>query len=170
MKNTKLAFIIFLIFLIFVSILPSCETPSEPDEKPVKIPSEPLDKPPPPPPPPPKSSLAPLTSNLRTLESIASDVLRGYYGPELQLLLADEITKCVNKMSDAGMLSAHSKGDRIVLRREGSESQSIMYSDGYLLEWILNGRYGRQAMTNLHSFIRSLENEKVSAKIQGGIQ
>lgn len=106
---------------------------------------------------------------MKTLETVASDVLKGLYGPELQRILADEISKCVNQMSSAGMLSIHSREDRTVLKLRECETDEIIYSDNYLVEWILSGKYGREAMLNFHSFIKSLENKSTSPAARGGV-
>jgi len=158
MKRRALIILLLLSLLIISLAVPACIfDPEDKDPEIVVQPSEPPDNPPPPPPPPPPGGL--LCSEAQSLETIAGDVLKGHYGPQLQRLLADEVSVCVNMMVASGMVSVHLQPDGICLKRHESESDRIFYRDGYLVEWILDGRYGPPARLNLHSFIRSFETE-----------
>jgi len=139
---------------VIVLVVPACITSPDDEKEPVNQPSEPPDDPPPDPPPPPAST---DHSPIPTLEEIAGNVLQGEYGPELQQLLADEIWTCLNMMIEAGMISATQSPDGMELERIESESGAVLYSDRYIMEWILDGRYGETATSNLLSFIASFE-------------
>jgi len=162
MRIPRLPALLLLVVLILSLTVPACFTgPDKGDEEPEQVdnPSEPPDDPPPPPPPPPESSLIAAASGL-SLESIASDVLDGLYGPQLQQLLADEVSTCVNLLSESSMVSIHRLGDEIRLMRHDRGPGSVTYSDGYLVWNILEGRYGEEARSNLRIFIRSFDAEK----------
>ena len=154
---------LFLLMIVATTLIaPACilGPDGDKDKVPVTQPSEPSDQPPPPPPPPPDidSPVPILPPAEQSLERIAGDVLRGCYGLELQRLLADEISLCLNEMSTAGMVSISLNSDESSLELLESSSSEIFYDDGYLASWILNGEYGEVARTNLHLFIRSFEN------------
>ncbi len=157
MKRRTLIILLLLSLLIISLAVPACIfDPEDKDPEIVVQPSEPPDPPPPPPPPPPGGLLC---SEAQSLETIAGDVLKGHYGPQLQRLLADEVSVCVNMMAASGMVSVHLQPDGIRLKRHECDSDRILYSDGYLVKWILDGRYGSKARSNLHDFIRSFETE-----------
>ena len=126
------------------------------EKVPVEEPSEPPDQPPPDPDPAPTS---PDHSPIPTLEEIAGNVLQGEYGPELQQLLADEVTTCLQMMAESGMISVSQSPEDVELERIETESNEVLYSDRYIVEWILDGRYGETASLNLLSFIRSFESK-----------
>lgn len=157
--------LVFLVVMMVLSIiLVGCDPFPDKDEKEIKIdtpgPGEPPDDPPPDPPPPPSQTGRCLAASTVSLESIATGVLRGEYGTELQYLLAKEISVCLNMMAEKKTLSIFVDSDvpRIELI-EGNKS-SVMYNDIYLVIDILGGAYGQEARLNLHSFIRSFENDK----------
>ena len=157
MKRRTLIALLLLVTTVLVMAVPACIT--SPDDKKDKIidqPSPPPDNPPPDPPPPPAST---DHSPIPTLEEIAGDVLQGEYGPELQQLLADEVSVCLNMMIESGMISVSSSPDGMELERIETEASTILYSDRYIMEWILDGRYGETATYNLLSFIRSFESK-----------
>ena len=156
MKRRTLIILLLLSFFIMLTVPACIFDPKEDEPEIVDQPSEPSDNPPPPPPPPPGGL---PRSEAQSLEAIAGDVLKGRYGAQLQRLLADEVSVCVNMMAASGMVSVHLQPCGIRLKLHESESKRILYSDGYLVEWILTGRYGPTARLNLHDFIRSFETE-----------
>ncbi len=159
MKRRTLIILLLLSFVIISLAVPACifgPDNKKPKKEEVHKPGEPPDDPPPPPPPPP---CALGLSGAQSLEEIAGDVLKGLYGPQLQQLLADEVSACVNMMAASGMVSVHVHSGGTRLKRHESEIDRILYSDEHLVEWILGGRYGQTARMNLHSFIRSFETE-----------
>jgi len=159
MKRRTLIVLLLLSFVTISLIVPACifgPDNKKPKKEEVPKPGEPPENPPPPPPPPPGTL---RYSGAQTLEAIAGDVLKGFYGPQLQGFLADEVSVCVNMMAASGMVSAHVYSDGTRLKRLESETDRILYSDEYLVEWILTGRYGPTARLNLHNFIRSFETE-----------
>ena len=154
MKRRTLIVLLLLVTTVVVMAVPACITSPDEDKDKVSQPSEPPDDPPPDPPPPPAST---DHTRIPTLEEIAGNVLDGDYGPELQQLLADEISTCLNMMIESGMIVALPSHDVIELGRIESESREILYSDRYIVDWILDGRYGEMATSNLLSFVASLE-------------
>lgn len=161
MRIARLPALLLLSVLVISLTIASCifEPQPEKDKEQVDNPSEPPDDPPPPPPPPPESLLIATASGL-SLEAVAKDVIGGLYGPQLQKLLADEVSACVNLLSESSMVSIHRLGDEIRLMRHDRGPGSVTYSDGYLVGNILEGRYGDEARNNLRIFIRSFEDEK----------
>ncbi len=159
MKRRTFTILLLLSIVVISLTVPACifDPKKDPPEI-VNQPSEPPDNPPPPPPPPPRAL---GSSSAQALETIAGDVLRGLYGSQLQRLLADEVSACVSMMAASGMVSIHIHPDGTRLKRRESKFDRVLYSDGYLVEWILGGRYGQTARTNLHSFIRSFEDKKL---------
>lgn len=60
-------------------------------------------------------------------------------------------------MAESGMISVSQSPDGIELERVETESNEVLYSDRYIVEWILYGRYGETASLNLIAFMRSFE-------------
>ena len=160
MKLCILSRLLLVSAVVIALIAPACIFSPDKEPEPVNQPTGPPYPPPPPPPPPPdvdgpEPILPPAE---QSLERIAGDVLRGCYGLELQRLLADEISLCLNEMSTASMVSISLSSNETSLELLECSSSEIFYDDGYLASWILNGEYGEVARTNLHLFIRSFEN------------
>jgi hypothetical protein len=133
---------IVVLSLIVVGLLLSCE--DDPDiVKPE--PGPPPEPPPDPPPPPQGSGISRYSLNSTPVmipELIARNVLSGEYGPELQRLLADEITVCINQMSREGVVSVVPGESRLTIDvMEGSKGQ-VLFHPGYIVPAILDGRYG----------------------------
>jgi len=163
MKKRTAFYLILLLCFIASVLLPACITDPDPEpEKEVDKPTEPPDNPPPDPAPPPSGLLEILSvAKALSMETIAYTVLRGDYGPELRALLADEVSVVVSEMAGAGMMSISIDDDGVGVRLLESDQKQVLYDDSYLVASILAGTYGSMARTNLHSFARSFESEKI---------
>ena len=153
----RILLVAFLLTAIFSALFLACGK-EQPVAVPKQQPSEP-EGPPPPPPPPPDTGGQSLSSQPptptapdRSLAQIARDVLAGNYGPELQSMLADEVSTCLNQMSEEGII--------IIVATESEKSVSIllgangliMFDMGYIGQKILCGEFGgdvRLAMLRL---------------------
>jgi len=89
-----------------------------------------------------------------SLEVIAQKVLEGDYGPVLQRILADEISKCVNQMGEEGvvLLTPGDMTSNIIINKD-SKGQ-IMFNSEYIADEMLSGDFGSQAKEVLSVFIR----------------
>jgi len=119
-------------------------------------PTEPENPPPPPPPPQTSGSQGCVgTSDVRlSLDEISAKVLRGEYGSDLQAILSDEVSRCVSKMIEEGVVSVSVSGKRIDIDVPSDGSRQVMFDGGYVLDEILDGQFGDQARNTVHLFAR----------------
>ena len=107
-------------------------------------------EPAPPPPPPPDNNTSGASgclasSTAMSLEVIAQKVLEGDYGPVLQRILADEISKCINQMGEEEVVLL-TPGDITSNIRINEDSKGkIVFDSSYIADEIMSGDYGNQA-------------------------
>jgi len=156
----RIFILIVVLNMIFISFISSCRTDPEEDKvfpyiEPEKKGHEP-DEPPPPPQPPPlgvDGHGITLNANYLSLEEVARDVLCGKYGNELQLLLADEVSKCVSLLADSGIVSF--SGETPVLRCTSFENKrGILFDTDYIFRPILKGAYGDEVRNLFNLLMR----------------
>ena len=144
--KTRVKLVVFLLIAILSTLFLSCgkENPVEPKSEP----SEPEEPPPTPPPPPGVSAQSTslqagsLASSPPSLEQIARDVLGGKYGSVLQKMLADEVSTCLNQMSEEGVIVISSEESEKSITIPYGENGLIMFDMGYIGGKIDRGEFG----------------------------
>jgi len=158
--KARILLVAILLIAILSPLLISCEkdVPVRPEEKPSE-PGEP-DGPPPPPPPPPgagaqSASLqdGTLVSSPSSLEQIARDVLSGKYGSVLQKMLVDEVSTCLNQMSEEGVIAISSEESEKNITIPYGENGLIMFDMGYIGSKIDRGEFGGDARLAMRRLI-----------------
>ncbi len=156
MKSRSITVLVWIVVCLSI-VAAGCISNPVTDKEPIRTPDEPPDGPPPPPPPPPQGSMC-LTGYELSLKGLAESVLRGDFGLELQTLLATEISVCLNRMQEEGMVSINFDDTFPNIEVISDRESYILYDYGYLIHAILDGEFGETARSNLHLFIRSFEN------------
>lgn len=152
--KTRLLMIMLLLIALLSTLYFGCGG-QDPVEVEKAEPGEPPGPPPPPPPPPDGVArsgalqLADTESSVIAMERIARDVLSGKYGSVLQKILADEVSTCLNQMSEEGAI--------VILSEESDQDVSIQYGENGLIMFdmsyiggkIARGEFGDDAMLAL---------------------
>jgi hypothetical protein len=151
--------VVFLLIAILSALFLSCD-PKGPVEVPdKKDPGEPEDPPPPPPPPPAAGAQSAclqdgtIASSPASLEQIAREVLSGKYGSVLQKMLADEVSTCLNQMSEEGVIDISSEESEKSITIEYGENGLIMFDMGYMGGKIDRGEFGADARLAMRRLI-----------------
>ena len=158
--KVRIVLVSFLLIAILSTLFLSC-TPKGPVEVPdKKDPGEPPDGPPPPPPPPSGAGAqsaclqaGALASSSPSLEQIARDVLSGKYGSALQKMLADEVSTCLNQMSEEGVIAISTEESEKSISIPYGDKGLIMFDMGYIGGEIDRGEFGSDARLAMRRLI-----------------
>jgi|GEM_PF-5000236 len=157
--KARILLVAFLLIAILSTLFLSCVKDPGPVVPEQSEPGEPEDPPPPPPPPPGASAQssdlqsAALTSSAVSLEQIARDVLCGKYGAVLQKMLADEVSTCLNQMSEEGVIAISSEESEKSITIPYGENGLIMFDIGYIGGKIDRGEFGGDARLAMRRLI-----------------
>ncbi len=120
------------------------------------------EEPPPPPPQTPSNSLLNNTLKINNFESrlhqIALDALNGKYGIEIQQLLAEEVSRCINEMQNQNILQISLLPDNTA-QITIIENKSIPLRLSHTYQKIVQGYYG-QSVKEIISFLTTNKNFK----------
>jgi len=149
-----------LLTINFIISLYSCErdiVEPKPKKEPTEKKGEPPEPPPDPPPPPENDKKSgTLKMGAGSLEQIARDVLVGRYGPEIQLLLADEVAQCIQSMAESDIIKININP---LNRQIEVVSNSRIYFDmSYIVTDIINGKFGTGTKEVFHYLLRRDKN------------